>query len=379
MAQVVTEVFLRYVDERSNKGYASRVQEEPPGSGTWQHVTQWGGVGKSFQAGVKEYPSRTAAESAHQKVIQEKVSKGYRDCDPALLGFTAGEAIQTASQAAPEVHWTPMLFDAVLLGPAGQLIRDSAYFAQRKMDGERRRLLVDPDGTVKGFNRRGIEVPVPGLLRESMLGLARRAGNTVDLDGEVIGNNSFHVWDLLTDPDAPAGHRYERLRDLMLGDGMVLGIHLVETALDPEGKAALYEQAIASGWEGLMFKRKDGRYFGGRSPRDFKFKLWNEATILVTGANQTAKREEGSFRMAWVCPDGRHVPIGNVAGGTTEAKRLELVERLQQGPVLVDVRYLYFDKAALFQPTFRRIRNDIGLPDLGHQKLVGRDGVVISL
>src|SRR5262249_36638427 len=149
------------------------------------------------------------------------------------------------------------------------------------------RLYAAADGIVRACNRKGQDLPVPQPIRELGEALFARLGR-FDFDGEAVGNNEYHVFDVLhEDPEAPAKERATFL--LGIANFFPEGVYAVPTALSYEAKTALMERAIAEGWEGLMFKRQDASYRPGRSRNDFKYKLWNTATVLLTGINATGR------------------------------------------------------------------------------------------
>ena len=47
--------------------------------------------------------------------------------------------------------------------------------------------------------------------------------------------------------------------------------------------------------------------------------------------------------------------------------------------MLADVCYLYYSLNALYQPAFRRFRDDIGLDAIYNQPIAGRDGRPVQL
>ncbi len=383
MARVAEEVFLRYQDSRSNKGFVSRLMEEE--DGTWTHFTAWGAVGRTFQEGTKYGLTEEKARKAHTSKVKDKMTGDtpYNECEPEVLGFARSTGAEIISQAVQVVQqervWSPMLFSPIPTSRAKQLVQDPAYFAQKKEDGVRMRLYAGEDGLVRACNRKGQELPVPQVTAELGRALFAQIG-VFDLDGESIGNNAFHAFDVLhIDPSAPAIERVTCLLDL--ARSFPGGIILTPTALTTDAKQDLLSRAVEEGWEGLMFKRRDTPYSAGRSPRDNKFKMWQEVTVALTEVNRTGKLEHGSARMIWLDPrDQQWKTVGNVSSGFKSGDLAEIAACVTRGgPVLADVRYLYFSEAALYQPCFRRVRRDLTPQDLGHQELVGRDGQRVVL
>jgi hypothetical protein len=104
-------------------------------------------------------------------------------------------------------------------------------------------------------------------------------------------------------------------------------------------------------------------------------------TVALTEVNRTGKLEHGSAQMTFLDPnDQQWKNVGNLSSGFKIGDLADIAAQLANGgTVLADVRYLYFSVGALYQPCFRRLRTDVTPQDLGHQELVGRDGLRVSL
>lgn len=382
MPQVVEEVFLRYQDTRSNKGFVSRLTDNQ--DGTWSHFTAWGAVGRTFQQKDTPGLAEAKARAAHHKKVQEKMTGDtpYQPCEPEVLGFTASAGQSVAPQAVAAVQqeriWGAMLYTALGRTDAERVIASPEYFAQQKADGNRMRFYALEDGVIRACNRKGQALPVPQVLERLGRTCFERL-RAFDFDGESLGNDRYVIFDeLQMGLQVPAWHRVQYLHTLT--HALPPGIEIVPTALTPDEKQTLLARAIAEGWEGLVLKRRDAPYHAGRSSQDYKYKLWCTANVLLTEVNAGPKSTYGSAAMAVLTQDAYRIPIGNVASGFKNGELHAVAERMGRGEhVIAEIRYLYFAEQALYQPCFRRIRTDLALADLHGEQLYGREGRLVKL
>jgi bifunctional non-homologous end joining protein LigD len=114
-------------------------------------------------------------------------------------------------------------------------------------------------------------------------------------------------------------------------------VHRVDAV--PGAGRSLFKLAQASGLEGIVAKRYDAGYVGGKSGFWRKVKCWRHLRCLVLGIDE-AKGEIRSVRLGLQL-GGTVVPVGsvgNLAAGEQEALR----QALAYGPAEVDVSYLYW-------------------------------------
>jgi bifunctional non-homologous end joining protein LigD len=169
-----------------------------------------------------------------------------------------------------------------------------------KLDGYRALAFVGEDG-VKLRSRRGLDLAgdFPRLSAE----LRGQAVSTMVLDGEIVAFDEsgkpsfgamqnrggkteravFYCFDLLSFAgvdlrDAPYSDRRRYLSQCLLPSPLVQLVHAAEDGI------ALHEAALASGFEGVIGKRKDSKYEAGRRSGSWlKVKATNSADFVVGG------------------------------------------------------------------------------------------------
>jgi len=112
-------------------------------------------------------------------------------------------------------------------------------------------------------------------------------------------------------------------------------VHRVEGTVG-EGRV-LYDVVRRSGLEGIVAKRRDAPYVGGRSDLWRKVKCWRELRCTVLGVEES-RGEIRSVRLGWR-EAGITVPVGSV-GGLGRGAQGNLRAALAQGPVEALVGYL---------------------------------------
>ena len=112
-------------------------------------------------------------------------------------------------------------------------------------------------------------------------------------------------------------------------------VHKVDAV--PGAGVALYRTACESGLEGVVAKRRDSPYIGGKSGLWRKIKCWRRIRCVVLGV-ESAKGEIRKVRLG-LAQGGEVLGVGSV-GNLGRAAAEELRLRLRQGPVLADVAYL---------------------------------------
>lgn len=234
-----------------------------------------------------------------------------------------------------------------ILSPA--LPRDPSYAFQVKWDGVRLVADVGPDGVrLWSKNGRDVTVAFPELVATlKPLGNRRRW-----LDGEAIvldhaGRSSFSdavrrirvrdaaaaqqyartwpacyaVFDCLRDGEtvlfAEAWEaRQEYLHNLIPVNSQAL--FAVETVRDGE---ALWNRVLAQGEEGVVAKRRQGRYVPGKTHGDWlKVKACREGVFAIVGLAEWAGRVR-SVLLAERSGDGTWTYVGRVASGLSEKER----------------------------------------------------------
>jgi bifunctional non-homologous end joining protein LigD len=217
-----------------------------------------------------------------------------------------------------------------------------AWIFERKLDGERC-LAYSARNRLRLMTRNGREVT--GNYPEIAEALrAQRAGGFV-LDGEIVAFRSgrtsfarlqqrlgarhpgqeliaqvpvfFYLFDVLsaggrdTRP-LPQRKRKAVLRALLSFDGPLR--FTVHRNADGE---AYFRHACASGWEGLVAKRADAPYRGGRSPDWLKFKCENAQELVIGGFTDPkgSRSGFGALLVGYYDSSGRLVYAGKVGAG----------------------------------------------------------------
>jgi bifunctional non-homologous end joining protein LigD len=294
------------------------------------------------------------AKKLYDKVIGEKVGKGYKDMEAEGVSYstTPVAVVPEPELKAPvpvrKIRWKeevkvllPQLLNPIDESELEKYLKDDSYGAQEKKDGKHIILKHTDEGT-KAFNKKGKEVGYPLKWTEALM-------VSCTLDGEAIGE-VFHVFDLLEVGgkdyrDKGYMDRYGKLIGVSFGDS----IKLVPLAVGYEEKKALYDELMAKKKEGIVFKKLDAEYKPGR-PNAYgdmvKFKFYAEASVRV------CKGREGKHSIGMEVLDGsKWVAVGNCTVGPS-------IELPAIGSV-VEIKYLYAYKGgSLYQPSFKEVRDD---------------------
>lgn len=255
-------------------------------------------------------------------------------------------------------------FNVALASPNNGTMPDDNSIIERKIDGTRSICLIDSNGKVKFYSRKGKEFHTLDVLKkelEDFVALHQEYKNKV-LDGEIcliddngnedfqgimkeitrkdhtIKNPSYCVFDLLELEDFNKGCSIEtykpRLNKLKTFVETIKSSHikLIEYAYyTPEVFDTWQKKVLDNGWEGLI-ARKDVPYEGKRSRNLLKYKNFSDAeyvvkdvvldgnaTILVGGKTQRIK-----------CVQSLVIEhkgyIVNVGSGLTQQQRIEFAE-----------------------------------------------------
>jgi bifunctional non-homologous end joining protein LigD len=302
----------------------------------------YGRRGATLKTGTKtkipvDYAS---AKKLYDKLVKSKTSEGYA---PGAAGpqyvHTDADTRDTGVQC--------QLLNFIEAAEAERLIKDDAWWAQKKYDGKR--MLLRKTDTVTAINRNGLSIGAP----DTILTQARGVNQLYLVDGEAVGETLF-IFDLLeidtTDVRSwPYGQRLSQLERLGFSGAIVVA----ETAKTQQAKQQFYDRLHASGAEGIVFKKHSAPYTVGRpnsGGTQVKFKFYATASVIVTQIN--AKRS-----VAVAVRDGKQsVKVGNVT-----------IPPNQDVPAVnavIEVRYLYaYQGGRLYQPTYLGVRDDLRVDD----------------
>jgi bifunctional non-homologous end joining protein LigD len=236
-----------------------------------------------------------------------------------------------------------MLAQALRFPDDARLVTGPGWRFERKLDGLRCIAVREP-GRVRLWSRNHLPFNdrFPGVARD----VAALPAPSLVLDGEIVrfeeGRTRFQhlqesgsgavlvAFDLLfllgrDIRELPLSERVGLLAQVVGGEGPVLQAEALDG--DP---VALFSQACARGWEGLVAKRAGSPYRSGRSPDWRKLKCVNRQELVVVGWKEPAGTRTGfgSLLLAYHDSDGRLVPAGRVGTGFDQATLRRLGRRL---------------------------------------------------
>lgn len=366
---VVKESYLSFKEGSSDKVYYVTLERVENDKCVVNFA--FGRRGNTLQTGTKtnEPVDFTTAQRIFDKLVQEKIKKGYKGSGISIIEKSEKESsfnpcveseIKQSSSKVIQVIKTEevavskcVLLNAIKEEQAHNLINDNDWMIQEKMDGVRYMLEFEglPFGSnFKGYNRKGKEVPVSEEIKTLFESFEDLPPNCF-LDGELIGE-TFYVFDILSmDVDLREESfekRYSLLAEFFrLYFNKKECIKLVKAYGKKEEKEKLFNDSKAK--EGVVFKRKSASYHVGRpaSGGDYlKFKFCESCTCIVSSLSN--KRSVGISLMK----DGNLVPVGNV----TIPVNYEI-------PTIgkhIEVKYLYaFAGGSLIQPVYLGERDDV--------------------
>lgn len=333
------------------------------------------------------------ATKKFDSLVRQKSAKGYELVESATtIPAPPEESAQTPAPyiPAPFVPSPPprprcVLLNAVNPDSVESLLDAPEWALQPKIDGQRLLVEIANDGSIRGFNRRGVEVTVPANIIDALDGFP----TGVTYDGEITGGAEgqvFHIFDVVDENLSfqqrtealervfgrdggrpPAGrlltpYRQEALEGIvgLNGNGSV---RLVRTYIDRSFKRDVLKTLVLASREGVVFKRLDARYTVGRPNSGgsyLKHKFVQSATCQVLRVNNQRSVEIG------LC--ATHLGMRAVSGcGNVTIPANQSIPEVGQ---LVEVRYLYAnpsvtegDQATLYQPVYLGVREDAEGPD----------------
>jgi bifunctional non-homologous end joining protein LigD len=331
-------ITLYYREGSSDKIYQVAIEEQ---NGGFVVHYAYGRRGQNLTTGTKtsEPVTRKEAEKIFERLVSEKLRKGYREM---------GESVVSHTVALPENRGIlPQLLNPMSEEELEMLLDAPNWLMQEKKDG-RRLLLKKEAGVVTGINRRGLACGLP----ENIIQDSRALPGDWLIDGEIIGT-VYHAFDLLEHDGSYRRHPLkERLVALLnlLASGQAPWIRFVPAITGRPMKRRFMDNCREEGLEGVVFKRIDSPYIPGRPNSggdQRKYKFVQSASVVVTGRN--GKR---SVKMGLL--DGeRMVGAGNVT--------IPPGEIIPEEGKIIEVRYLYAfpESGALFQPVYLGERDDI--------------------
>ena len=358
---ITQSVTLAYKEGSSDKVYRVTLEET---NGLYSVNVEYGRRGGTMITGTKTNAptSLTPASNIYDKIVREKMAKGYLVAARSNLAgpIPVIPPIKSTYSVARSLVNPCVLLNAIPESEATDLLSDNDWVAQQKFDGTRL-VLQNMNGVVTGLNRKGAQTTVPDSVSKAI------AGIDCTLDGELVGN-VYYTFDCIrlaqpgvqsdtVDLTTPLIARLTAMRSLSFNTDSIV---VVNCAVCTADKVRLWDKLKADNAEGIVFKGRNAPYTYGRPSSGglyLKHKFYKTCSCVVTKINQQ--------RSVGVSLDrGTELePVGNV----TIPPNFN-VPSLND---IVEVRYLYaFLGGSLYQPTYLGCRTDIALEDCTMEQLV---------
>lgn len=343
MTQTLKVASLYYTSGASDKEYHAQI--ETSGAGCVVNF-QYGRRGGSLLDGTKTKAPVTLdkAEAIFEKLIKEKMSKGYT--------MDTGGQLYVASGDKEFTGILPQLLNEVDKTLVPQLLCDNDWIAEEKHDGHRRMMEQGSvDQQVGSINRKGLRVGLPKETADALACLS--AFSPWRLDGELVGN-VFYVFDVLqwesVDCTGKSVMKRLELLEIVRSALNTQFVKVTVVARTTQEKKDLFERMKSEKREGVVFKKLSSSYIAGRPSSggdQLKHKFVETATFVVVSHSI----------------DRRSVQLGLV-GVQRELGSVTIPPNADIPAVgtLVEIRYLYaYPDGALAQPNFIGVRDDIEL------------------
>ena len=333
---------LYFQDGSSDKVYHAQLKNA--GDNLFKVDIQYGRRGGTPKVDTKtptpvEY---AVAKKAYDKVKKEKMAKGYVETE-------GGEIYQDVSAEKTFSGVSPQLLNTIKIEDVPYYVQSDEWIMQQKFDGER--LLIKKNGeNITGINKKGIEIPITKALEAHFL----QSKHNFCIDGEII-DGDFHMFDILEYKNKNLRNsKYEERLEVMYGE-KIFAPYTIPTAKKSEDKQALFDQIQINELEGVVFKKVDALYIGGRPASNgsyLKFKFLESATLLVKKQNKTKR----SVLVVGYDDDSNEYELGNIT--------IPPNKDVPKEGAIIEVSYLYaYKNGDLFQTTYKGERHDQDLSD----------------
>jgi bifunctional non-homologous end joining protein LigD len=264
----------------------------------------------------------------------------------------------------------PQLSSEVESGQVKRFLNDDDWVMQEKMDGKRVMIhRIDAmDTSPMGFSRIVAEnrsgKNVTEYLDISLVHyLLTECSGSWTADGELVGD-VFWCFDFLGEDlslcDKPLWFRHAAIPNEFRHIDAPLQI---VPLLQEEEKKVAFSRILKSGGEGVVFKKKESPYCGGRSKDWQKCKFITSASVVVLNPHASRRSVE-----IGIWENGHSLSVGSVSiPGTT---------RMPCAGEIIEVQYLYATaKGKLFQPVYLMQRDDLSFADCGAKQLKFKQGI----
>lgn len=319
----------------------------------------YGRRGSALKTGSKNSSpmSISSAKMLYDATLREKLAKGYQ---PMISTGNPAKSIPVVAEK-NSLGFAPNLLTPIDDVGLNNALASPTWIAQPKMDGVRLFLEKKTESgkpVVYGYNRKGVSVPVPVEVVESVQAAnAYYEDGCPDflLDGELIGDQ-YYAFDLLrlNGKDHRISSFYNRYNFLTqlfedLGDEH---IRIVPIAKDHEEKRELYQSLKLGNKEGIVFKQQAAGYYSGRTGYALKYKFYSTASCVVVQLNGN-KRSVG---LKVYDKNDDSVFVGNCT--------IPMNHPVPQYGDIVEIKYLYaYPGGSLYQPSYLGVRNDLHYND----------------
>ncbi|MDF2461850.1 MAG: ligase [Ramlibacter sp.] len=341
----------------SDKVYQLHLHAAPAGAG-WVVDRGNGPRGKALRMGtMTEAPiDLAAATKIFEQKLKEQLRKGYHEGEQGQA-YSSGEL---AGQASGHRQQLPTPISAER---AAELLRSPGWYLQEKANGERRSLVITPDGQVKGINKLGLFCPIPAHWPKAFERVALDGGAVID--GEQVGDH-FHAFDVLSMygndiHDKGFDFRAKQIERLVAhhgAHGLLDVLRVLPVSRTPEEKAAAVQEIEARKGEGYVLKHRDAPYDAGRSTAAYKVKFVDSPSCLVLERNR-----QRSVRIGLLTSSGEIRAVGNVT--------IPANHQVPEVGEIVDVQCLYYNPHGAFeQPVYLGRRTDVAREECHFGQLV---------
>lgn len=332
--EIVLKSRLSFQEGGSDKVYNVDIVKNTTG---YDVQFAYGRRGSSLATGRKNTATLTyeKAEKLFNKLVEEKVKKGYRESDSKSTISTIVEAKDSG--------WKPQLLNEIDEEEVEKYLDDPNFCAQEKFDGVNRGIIRSLNGVI-GTNKQGLITSLTEDIEHAVMSLPEKS---FIINGEAF-SDYIMVFDKI-DYVSDYKTRYKKLSELVRSNNNNQ-LKLVYTAWDYQQKRELYEKLKKENREGIVFKNIFSYYKPGRpaSKGDMiKFKFRATCTCVVDAIHATKR----SVSLKMFDTDMYEIPVGNVTIYPNFA--------IPSKGSFVEIRYLYAYKGgSLFQPVYLGERTD---------------------
>ncbi|MFK5951034.1 MAG: hypothetical protein QM500_19955 [Methylococcales bacterium] len=342
------EITLYFTQGSSDKIYQVRIFKEGNGF-TVTYANAKRGQALNHKKKCQTPIDLKDAEKLFEKTYKSKVKTGYTtniEGVPYSGVEIEGDNFDAGDFSVLNVEHSGIscqLLNEITETEAIKLCSDDRYVAQQKHDGNH--LLIKRSEDVRGINKKGFYTALTPVISDSALNID---ADSFIIDGEDMGHTLW-AFDLLelkgvNIAEKPYIERYQILSSLVNSEG---AIKLVETAFTTQDKLDLFERIKTKDLEGIVFKRVDEIYNAGKGGDQYKFKFFDEVSVIVTSISKT-KRSVGIS----VVDGNKYLPIGNVT--IPSNKDIPTIQDV------IEVKYLHcFVGGSLYMPSYLKPRNDV--------------------